>query len=85
MTLTWAAGMPSTSATIPARTVRCPCPCGTEATCTVTVPTGSSVTVAVDWAPFFGPALARSAGVSTAVMYPILDTLGSTAAVNPMP
>jgi hypothetical protein len=31
-------------------------------------PTGSRVMVAVAWAPFFGPALRRSAAVSTVVM-----------------
>ena len=39
-----------------------------DATCTVTEPTGSRVMVAVAWAPFFGPALRRSAAVSTVVM-----------------
>ena len=43
-------------------------PCGTEATCTETEPSGSSATVAVACAPFFGPALRRSSGVSTVVM-----------------
>ena len=59
---------PSASATICATTVRWPWPCGIEATCTDTAPTGSSAIVAVACAPFFGPALRRSSGVSTVVM-----------------
>jgi hypothetical protein len=60
--------MPSASATTCASTVRWPWPCGTEAVWTVMEPSGSAATVAVAWAPFFGPARWRSAGVSTAVM-----------------
>jgi len=67
-TLISAGVSPSTSATTWASTVRWPWPCGTEATCTDTLPTGSIAIVAVACAPFFGPALRRSAAVSTVVM-----------------
>ena len=55
-------GQAEPSATTCASTVRWPWPCGTEATLTVTEPSGSMATVAVAWAPFFGPAFARSSG-----------------------
>ena len=42
-------------------------------------------TVALEIAPFFGPAFARISGVSTVVMYPILEIDGSTIAAKPIP
>ena len=68
MTRISAGARPSTSATTCASTVRWPWPCGTEATWTLTPPSGSSATVAVACAPLLGPALRRSSGVSTVVM-----------------
>ena len=42
-------------------------------------------TVALEMAPFFGPALARASGVNTVLMYPMLEIDGSTMAAKPIP
>ena len=46
---------------------------------------GSTLTVTIETAPFFGPALSRASGVRSVERYPMFDMPGSTTAAKPMP
>ena len=56
---------PSWSATICDSTVSWPWPCTVTSAVTDTAPSGSTLTVTIEIAPFFGPALSRASGVSS--------------------
>ena len=78
---------PSSSATICATTVWCPCPCGVVPRMVVTRPSGSIFTVAASTAPDFGKysGFARNCGSSAVATYPMFETDGSTASATPIP
>ena len=52
---------------------------------TETAPSGSTLTVTIDTAPFFGPAFSRASAVSKFDRSPMFDMPGSTMAAKPMP